>query len=76
MDNATGIGLSYAVIKYFKENPDKMPKNCRIVDANIGSEEAGLRGSMHFAQEHRFDDLTKTLGISTLTLLPIKSTLR
>ncbi len=36
-----------------------MPKNCRIVDANIGSEEAGLRGSMHFAQEHRFDDLTK-----------------
>ena len=59
MDNATGIGLSYAVIKYFKENPDKMPKNCRIVDANIGSEEAGLRGSMYFAQEHRFDDLTK-----------------
>ena len=59
MDNATGIGLSYAVIKYFKENPDKMPKNCRIIDANIGSEEAGLRGSMHFAQEHRFDDMTE-----------------
>ena len=59
MDNATGIGLSYAVIKYFKEHPEKMPKNCRIIDANIGSEEAGLRGSMHFAQEHRFDDMTK-----------------
>ena len=59
MDNATGIGLSYAVIKYFKEHPEKMPKNCRIVDANIGSEEAGLRGSMHFAQEHRFDDLSQ-----------------
>ena len=59
MDNATGIGLSYAVIKYFKENPDKMPKNCRIIDANIGSEEAGLRGSMHFAQEHRFDYMTE-----------------
>lgn len=59
MDNATGIGLSYAVIKYFKENPDKMPKNCRIIDANIGSEEAGLRGSMYFAQEHRFDDMSK-----------------
>lgn len=59
MDNATGIGLSYAVIKYFKDHPEKMPKNCRIIDANIGSEEAGLRGSMAFAQEHRFDDMTK-----------------
>lgn len=59
MDNATGCALSYEVIKYFKENPDKMPKNCRIVDCNIGSEEAGLRGSMYFAQEHKNDDLTK-----------------
>lgn len=59
MDNATGIGLSYAVTKYFAENPEKMPKNCRIVDFNCGSEEAGLRGSMHFAQEHKNDDLTK-----------------
>lgn len=59
MDNATGCALSYEVIKYFKENPDKMPKNCRIVDCNIGSEEAGLRGSMAFAQEHKNDDLTK-----------------
>lgn len=59
MDNATGIALSYEVIKYFKENPDKMPKNCRIVDLNVGSEESGLRGSMYFAQEHKNDDLTQ-----------------
>lgn len=59
MDNATGCALSYEVIKYFKENPDKMPANCRIVDCNIGAEEAGLRGSMYFAQEHKNDDLTK-----------------
>lgn len=59
MDNATGCALSYAVIKYFKENPDKMPKNCRIVDCNVGSEEAGLRGSMAFAKEHKDDELTK-----------------
>ncbi len=59
MDNATGCALSYAVIKYFKENPDKMPKNCRIVDCNVGSEEAGLRGSMAFVHRHRNDDLTK-----------------
>lgn len=59
MDNATGCALSYAVTKYFKENPDKMPKNCRIVDFNCGSEEAGLRGSMAFASEHKNDDLMK-----------------
>lgn len=59
MDNATGIALSYEVMKYFKENPEKMPKNCRIVDLNCGSEEAGLRGSMAFAAEHADDDLTK-----------------
>lgn len=59
MDNATGIGLGYAVTKYFKENPDKMPKNCRIIDFNCGSEEAGLRGSMAFAQAHKNDDMLK-----------------
>ena len=59
MDNASGCALSYAVIKYFKENPEKMPKNCRIVDCNCGSEEAGLRGSMAFVHKHRNDDLTK-----------------
>lgn len=59
MDNATGCALSYAVIKYFKENPEKMPKNCRIVDFNCGSEEAGLRGSMAFVHKHRNDDLTQ-----------------
>lgn len=53
MDNATGCALSYAVTKYFKENPDKMPKNCRIIDFNCGSEEAGLRGSIAFANEHK-----------------------
>lgn len=59
MDNATGCALSYAVTKYFKENPDKMPKNCRIIDFNCGSEEAGLRGSMAFADAHKNDDMLK-----------------
>lgn len=59
MDNATGCALSYEVIKYFKENPEKMPPNCRIIDLNCGSEEAGLRGSMAFAREHRNDDMLK-----------------
>lgn len=59
MDNATGCALSYVVTKYFKEHPEKMPKNCRIIDFNCGSEEVGLRGAMAFAQEHKNDDLTK-----------------
>lgn len=59
MDNATGCALSYVITKYFKENPDKMPKNCRIIDFNCGAEEAGLRGSMAFTGEHKNDDLTK-----------------
>jgi len=59
MDNATGCALSYAVTKYYKENPDKMPKNCRIIDFNCGSEEAGLRGSMAFAEEHKNDEMLK-----------------
>lgn len=53
MDNATGIALSYEVLKYFKENPDKMPERCRIIDFNCGSEEAGLRGSMAFTSQHK-----------------------
>jgi Zn-dependent M28 family amino/carboxypeptidase len=36
-----------------------MPKNCRIIDLNCGSEEVGLRGSMAFAKEHKNDDLLK-----------------
>ena len=59
MDNASGIAISYEVIKYFKENPDKLPPRCRIVDLNCGSEEAGLRGSMAFTAEHKNDDLSK-----------------
>lgn len=59
MDNATGIGLSYAITKYFKENPDKMPKNCRIIDFNCGSEEAALRGSIAFGREHKGEDILK-----------------
>ncbi len=59
MDNATGCALSYEVLKYFKENPEKAPKNARIIDLNCGSEEAGLRGSLAFAEEHRMDDMLK-----------------
>ncbi len=53
MDNATGIALAYVITKYFKENPDKMPPRCRIIDLNCGAEEAGLRGSIAFTRAHK-----------------------
>jgi len=57
MDNATGIAISYEVLKYFKENPDKMPPRCRIVDMNCGAEESGLRGSLAFVRAHKDDGM-------------------
>lgn len=59
MDNATGVALAYEVVKYFKENPDKMPKRCRIVDVNCGAEESGLRGSLNFVRNHKNDGMLK-----------------
>ncbi len=61
MDNATGCALSYEVIKYFKENPELMPKNCRIIDFNCGSEEAGLRGSIAFTREHKGEPILENV---------------
>lgn len=57
MDNATGISIAYQVLKYYKENPDKMPKGCRLVDFNCGAEESGLRGSIAFTRAHKNDGM-------------------
>ena len=57
MDNATGIAISYEVLKYFHEHPDKMPARCRIVDMNCGAEESGLRGSLAFVRKHKDDGM-------------------
>lgn len=57
MDNATGVSIAYQVVKYYKENPDRMPKNCRIINCNIGAEESGLRGSIAFTRKHKNDGM-------------------
>lgn len=57
MDNATGIAIAYETVKYFKENPDKMPARCRIIDCNCGAEESGLRGSIAFTRKHKDDGM-------------------
>ena len=63
MDNATGCALSFAVTKYFHDHPEKMPKNCRIIDFNCGSEEAGLRGSIAFTREHKGEPILENTWI-------------
>lgn len=55
MDNLTGVGASIYMGKYFKENPDKLPDNCRIIVAALGAEEAGLKGSLAFMKAHAGD---------------------
>lgn len=55
MDNLTGVGTAIYMGRYFKENPDKLPENCRIITAALGSEEAGLKGSEAFMKAHADD---------------------
>ena len=57
MDDATGVALAYTVTEYYRDHPEKRPKNCRIISMCTGSEEAGLRGSMAFAKEHKGEEI-------------------
>ena len=61
MDNATGVALAYTVTEYFRDHPEKMPENCRIIAMGMGSEEAGLRGSMAFTRQHKGEDILKNV---------------
>lgn len=55
MDNLTGVGFSILMGKHYIENPDELPKNCRIIVAGLGAEEAGLKGSLAFMEQHKDD---------------------
>jgi hypothetical protein len=56
MDDLSGIAQAISLVKYYKIHPEDMPKDCRIILAGFGGEEAGLRGSRAFAKKHK-DDL-------------------
>jgi hypothetical protein len=55
MDNLTGVGTAIYMGRYFKEHPEELPDNCRIITAALGSEEAGLKGSEAFMKAHAGD---------------------
>ncbi len=61
MDNLTGCAYSTFVAKYFQENPDKHPDNCRIICSTLGAEEAGLKGSLAFCKKHKDDGMLDNL---------------
>ena len=69
MDNLTGCGLAVAIAKYYTENPDKAPSDCRIICMGLGSEEAGLKGASAFCDKHKddgfFDDHTYVLNLDS-----------
>lgn len=66
MDNLTGIALSALMAKYFKNNPELQPKNARIICAGLGSEEAGLKGSMAFVKKHKDEEWLKNAYVVNL----------
>lgn len=55
MDNLTGVGTAIFMGKYFKEHPEELPDNCRIIVAALGAEESGLKGSFAFMKAHADD---------------------
>ncbi len=50
-DDLTGCYISFAVIKYMKDNDIRF-KNTEVVAALVGGEESGLRGSKAYAKRH------------------------
>ena len=53
MGNLSGTEIALAVTKYYKEHPEKMPKNTRLVVASFGAEESGLKGSLAYCKAHK-----------------------
>lgn len=55
MDNLTGCEIALATLKYYQENPEELPENCRLIAVGLGCEEAGLKGSEAFCKAHKSD---------------------
>jgi aminopeptidase YwaD len=53
MDNLSGIATALQLVKEFRADKKRAPKNLRVVLAAFGSEEAGLRGARAFVRRHR-----------------------
>lgn len=72
MDNLSGIGINMQLMKFFKENPDELPDNIKLVNICFASEEAGLKGSFAYAKAHK-DELTAAAKEGKACLLNLDS---
>ncbi|MDD3946854.1 MAG: M28 family peptidase [Clostridia bacterium] len=57
MDNLSGVGINMMLMKYYKENPEMLPNNCKLVNLCFAAEEAGLKGSSAYIKAHK-DEIT------------------
>lgn len=67
MDNATGVSIAYQVVKYYKENPDKMPKTA------ASSIATSVRRSRDFAALLRSLASIKTTACLTMPITSIST---
>lgn len=72
MDNLSGIGINMQLMKFFKENPDELPDNIKLVNICFASEEAGLKGSFAYTKAHK-DELTEAAKAGKICLLNLDS---
>ena len=59
MDNLSGIGVNMMVMKYFKDHPEELPKDIKLVNICFAAEEAGLKGSSAYAKAHKSEPALK-----------------
>ncbi|NMC07291.1 MAG: Zn-dependent exopeptidase M28 [Candidatus Lokiarchaeota archaeon] len=63
MDDLGGIAVIRWLASYFREHPDAVPADCRVVYALFGCEEAGLKGSHAFVEKHAGDLLAGACSV-------------
>jgi len=59
VDNLSAVAIVLGIGKYLKINPDIIPENTEIRLISFGCEEAGLRGSYRYVEEHLEELKTK-----------------
>jgi hypothetical protein len=59
VDNLSAVAIVLGLGKYLKLNPDIIPENTEIRLISFGCEEAGLRGSYRYVEEHLEELKTK-----------------
>lgn len=76
MDNATGVSIAYQVVKYYKENPDKMPKTAASSIATSARKNRDCAVLSHSLASTKTTECLTMPITSTSTRLPTKIILK